>query len=343
MLAIKNRVKEVSDIDANNIPASITQSVEPVIVRNLVSQWPMVAIGERSTTELITYLKSNYNGRPTIVCKLSPEKNGRLFYNQSLTELDYQSFKGRIDETLDAIEAGLEHASPDGYYIASNVIHTHFPELRQYNDLGFARESSPLPDPATVSIWLGTKTVASCHYDAQDNIACCVAGKRRFILFPPDQVENLYPGPLEPTPGGQVVSLVNFDDPDFERHPKFAVALDHAQVAELEPGDALFLPSMWWHHVQAKSSFNVLVNYWWNNAPTYMSSGISALYAAMLGVRDRPKHELLAWKSLFDYYIFDGAERSSEFLPEEAKGMLGPLDENSARKLRAYLLNRLNR
>lgn len=343
MLDIKRRAREISGIDANNIPESITNSTEPVILKSLVSHWPMVQVGQNSTSELIAYLKSNYNGNSTIVSKLSPDKNGRLFYNQSLTELDYQSFKGRIDETLDAIEVGLEHDSPDGYYIASNVIHTHFPKLRECNDLKFARDESALLDPATVSIWLGTKTVASCHYDAQDNIACCVAGKRQFILFPPDQVENLYPGPLEPTPGGQVISLVDFERPDFDCYPKFAVALEHAQVAELEPGDALFLPSMWWHHVQAKSSFNVLVNYWWSDMPAYITSGVSALYAAMLGIRDRPKHELMAWKSLFDYYIFDGPDPSSHFLPEEAKGMLAPLDETSARKLRAHLLNRLNR
>ena len=36
----------------------------------------------------------------------------------------------------------------------------------------------------------------------------------------------------------------------------------HAQVAELAPGDAIYIPPMWWHHVRADGALNILVNYW---------------------------------------------------------------------------------
>ena len=101
-----------------------------------------------------------------------------------------------------------------------------------------------------MSIWIGNRTVASAHFDMTHNLACCMVGRRRFTLFPPEQVHNLYPGPLEPTPGGQVISMVNFDAPDFERFPRFREALAAGQVAEIEPGDVLFYPAMWWHHVR---------------------------------------------------------------------------------------------
>ena len=61
-------------------------------------------------------------------------------------------------------------------------------------------------------------------------------------------------------------------EPDLGRHPRFAEALASAQVAEMEPGDALFLPSMWWHHVESMSSFNLLVNYWWCTSPPAMGA-----------------------------------------------------------------------
>ena len=343
MLNIENRTRVVHGLSPCTIPADVIQSKEPLILKQLVSDWPIVKAGQESDRSVMDYLCGFYNGRPTIVCKLEPEANGRLFYNDKLTRLGYSSYKGRIDETLEAIYKGLKDEKPHGYYIASNIICTHLPGLREDNDIEVPRPIDDRLNSETVSIWVGTATVASCHYDALDNIACCVAGKRRFTLFPPDQISNLYPGPLEPTPGGQVISLVDFDKPNFEQFPKFSEAISNAQVAELEPGDALFLPSMWWHQVQSLAPFNILINYWWTDAPRYMTSGMNALYAAMLGIRDKPQHEREAWKHVFDYYIFNGSDSATSQIPDDAQGLLADLDELNARKLRALLINKLNR
>jgi hypothetical protein len=162
-------------------------------------------------------------------------------------------------------------------------------------------------------------------------------------LFPPDQVANLYPGPLEPTPSGQVVSLVDFRRPDFERFPRAREAMAAAQVAELEPGDVLIYPALWWHQVEALETFNVLVNYWWNAAPAFLDTPQTTLLHALLSLRDRPDHEKAAWRSLFDYYVFGPPDGAAAHLPPEARGDLGPIDEIRARRLRANLLNRLNR
>jgi hypothetical protein len=170
-----------------------------------------------------------------------------------------------------------------------------------------------------------------------------VLGRRRFTLFPPDQAANLYPGPLAPTPGGQVVSMVDPAAPDLGRHPRFAAALAAAQVAELEPGDVLFYPALWWHQVEALDDANVMINYWWSRSAPWSDPPMAALLHAMLSLRDRPAAEKASWRALFDHYVFGDPRATCDHLPPHARGALAPLDEVGARRLRAEIAERLNR
>jgi hypothetical protein len=337
------KIKILDGIAPHSIPREVINTAEPVVFKGMVADWPVVQAGKISDEASVGYLKSFYNGSPTIVCKIPAENKGRMSYNESCTELNYESFKGSVGETLDAILEGMNNLNSSAYYIASNIIETHFPGFNDVNNLVIPTDRHPDAQNERVSIWIGGATTAPCHFDALDNIACCVAGKRRFTLFPPDQISNLYPGPLEPTPGGQVISLVDFNRPDFQKFPRFKDALSVAQIVELEPGDALFIPSMWWHNVEGLAPYNVLVNYWWDDAPRFLTSGMNALYMAMLGIRDKSAHEREAWKHVFEYYIFNGPEKSNTHLPTEARGFLSVLDRLSVRKLRALLINKLNR
>jgi hypothetical protein len=334
---ITNHVSETVD-------ERILSSKKPVIIKGLVNHWKLAEEGRQSDGHAIDYLKSHYNGRPSVACIGSPEIQGRFFYDAQGTQLNFDTQQMTIDAVLDLIQASFAEQNPTAYYIASNVIDTHFPEFRKENDIAIPR---PIVDYALedirIGIWIGNRTTACCHYDASDNLACCVVGKRRFTLFPPDQIANLYPGPLSPTPGGQALSMVDFANPDFTKYPKFADAIPHGQIAELEAGDALYLPSMWWHQVEAQNPFNVLVNYWWSNSAKHMGPAMNVLYHALLSLRDKPEHEKLAWKHVFDYYIFGEAGQAGEHLPERARGYLGEIDAVKSKMLRALLLNKLNR
>jgi len=170
-----------------------------------------------------------------------------------------------------------------------------------------------------------------------------VGGRRRFTLFPPEQIANLYVGPLEFTLAGQPISMVRLDAPDHARFPRFREALAQAQVAEMEPGDSLFIPYMWWHHVEGLSRFNVLINYWWSLSPAFIPTPMHALYHALWAVRDRPENEKQAWRNVFEYYVFGDRDRATGHLPPAAHGELARIDDDLARKLRAMLINKLNR
>ncbi|WP_442680778.1 cupin-like domain-containing protein [Sphingomonas sp. ASY06-1R] len=313
----------------------------PVILKGLARDWPLVHHGLAAPADAMAYLATFYSGRPIVGYTGPPEIKGRFHYDATATAMNYTSERVQLGDFMTRIAAHLDDPDAPSFYVGSTDVDTFLPGLRAENDLRL--DHPQFAGQPLVSMWLGNRTVASAHYDTSNNIACSLVGHRRFTLFPPDQVANLYPGPLEPTPGGQVISMVDFEDPDFERHPRFADALAAGEVAELEPGDVLVYPALWWHHVQALDAFNIMINYWWNAVPDYMDSPANTMLHAMLSLRDRPDAEKRAWRAMFDYYIFGDATLPVAHLPEPARGNLAPLDTTKARRLRATLLNKFNR
>lgn len=319
--------------------AELLAGAGPVVLRGIAADWALVQAAANGGEAAMDYLRAHDAARPVPYSYGPPEIAGRPFYNDDYTELNFEVRRGTVSQVLDEIAVHRDDPRPPTWYMASLLVDEGLPGFRAANDLDFAAHGL---QPRT-SIWLGNRVTASCHHDVPNNIAVCAAGRRRFTLFPPEQVANLYPGPLQPTPGGQVVSLVDFAAPDPQRHPLFAQACEHGLTTVLEPGDALFIPSMWWHHVQGLAPFNVLVNYWWGSVPAWVPPPVNALYHAMWTIRDRPEAEKRAWRAMFDYYVFGDAGRAADHLPPQARQALAPIDETMARQLRAMLLAALNR
>jgi len=340
MAQIARKISELAGCTPDRLPLTeLLEAGEPRVLRGLVKDWALTRAGLRSDQEAMDYMRSFYNGKPVGYSFGGPEIRGRLFYTDDFTKLNFVSERAPLDAVLARIQGHMGDEQPPTIYVGSILIDTCLPGFRKDNDVGFAAYGIDPPP----SIWIGNRTIASCHYDAPNNLACCVVGRRRFTLFPPDQISNLYPGPLDPTPGGQAISLVEFGNPDFEKFPRFRAALDSAQVAEVEPGDAVFIPSMWWHHVEGLSAFNTLVNYWWSTSPKYIPTPMNALYHAIWSLRDRPENEKRAWKEVFDYYVFSARDQAEGHIPPQARGFLGPIDDDQARQIRAMLINKLNR
>jgi hypothetical protein len=335
------KTRVIEGIAPDAIPWDELMAAErPAILRGVARDWPLARTG--SPAEAAEYLKTFYQGRKVLAFIARPELKGRFGYTEDATRLDFESNRGSLVEYLDRILAHLDDDQAPSVYIGSTDVDLYLPGFRAGNDLVLDHPMFE-SNPPMVGAWIGNRTTALAHHDMSNNVACCLVGHRRFTLFPPEQVENLYPGPLEPTPGGQVVTMADIHAPDFERFPRLREALAVAEVAELEPGDALFYPAMWWHQVDALDTFNVMVNYWWNTSPAWVDTPHNTLLHALLSLRDRPEQEKRAWRAMFDYYVFGPADRAGAHLPEAARGNLAPMDETRARRLRAYLLERLNR
>ncbi len=330
-------VEVVEGCRPQQIPPEIFESDRPLLLKGLVSDWPAVQVCSQSLVAAARYLSGFWTDRPVTVYVGNDGIDGRFFYNEDFTGFNFRSGTAHLSQVLQKLTESQGDIAAPAIYVGSTMVDRWLPGFRKQNDLAVPS------DDALVSFWLGNRTRISAHFDFPDNLACVVAGNRRFTLFPPEQIENLYVGPLDRTPSGQAISLVDLSNPDFERFPKFATALEAALTHELEPGDAIFIPSMWWHHVESLSAFNLLINYWWCNSPAAMGSPTTALMHAILALRDLPDRQREAWKRLFDYYVFSADESVYAHIPEPGRGCLSRLDETSAKQLRAELLNRLNR
>lgn len=335
MFEIKQAVKEIREATNKSLSPELLCSTTPVVLRGLIKDWPLVTQAKKSNKAAQSYLRQHYNNNKIRAFMADAEHQGRFFYNADLSGFNFTPTTTTFDKVLDDLAAYEDLAKPPGLYMGSTLVDHILPGFRANNDL------PALADRPLISMWLGNQSRIAAHYDVTDNIACVAAGKRRFTVFPPNQLDNLYIGPLDFTPAGQAASLVDFTQPDLVKHPKFAEAIQHAQVAELEAGDAIFIPSMWWHHVEGLSRFNVLVNYWWRQVEMQVGAPMDALNHALLSIRDLPQAQRDAWRDLFDHYIFNPQEQSH--IPKDKRGVLNPIDEQLARKLRASLVNKLNR
>jgi hypothetical protein len=319
----------------SELTEGILKSTAPVLLRGLVSHWPAVQAGLKSNQDFRDYILEFDTKAPLTVYHGHAEIKGRLFYNTDFTGFNFSRNRKPLTSVLDAIFSESGKVDPETYYVGSTLISHWLPGFEQQNtiDLGGRAHLN--------SIWLGNQSVIAPHFDFPTNIACAVAGRRRVTLFPPEQTDNLYIGPFELTPSGQPISLVDLRSPDFLAFPKFKKAQASSITVDLEAGDAILIPSMWWHSVEALCDFNVLVNYWWRTTPSYLGSPLAALQHALISFDQLPPEQLSAWKALFDRYVFERNSGVTEHIPEHIRGVLSGVDEKTAIQMRLAIAKSL--
>jgi hypothetical protein len=288
----------------------------------------------QSTDALVTYLAARDNGARVRAFLGQQGMKGRYFNGPGGEGFNFAMAETTLGNLLRTLRDPAEHDR--SIYMGSTATTQMLPRFAAENPM-------PLLDPAIAEprIWVGNDSRVAPHYDESDNIACVVGGRRRFILFPTDQVANLYVGPLERTIAGQPISLVDLDAPDYERFPRFREAERHALAAELEPGDAIYIPALWWHAVQATGEVNVLVNYWWTDHALDAGSPMHALGHGLLTISHLPEHKRQAWRVLFDHYVFKTGGEPVEHIPEQARGILGRSTPELRRMIKQFLIRAL--
>lgn len=287
---------------------------EPFVMRDAVADWPLVRaaregragdwLGEKAGDARIDWMRA------------PPEVEGRLHYGAGVGGRNFTRQSGTLGDLVTALEAESEKPAPDALALQGLPSPAVIARFRDTHAMPFA------PNGVTPRLWIGNAAKVAVHHDPSENVAVVAAGRRRFTVFPPEAVGDLYMGPFHETPAGVQVSMAHVTAPDFERFPRFRQAMEQALTAELGPGDAVYIPYQWYHHVESVEPLNVLVNYWWDPAPRGVGSPWEAMLHGMMSLRTLPPDQRRAWKAMFDHYVFQLDGDPAAHIPEKDRGIL---------------------
>jgi Cupin-like domain len=204
----------------------------PVIMTGLIDHWPAMS---RWT---LAYLKS-ICGAQNVEVMWGREGNADY-------ETQSHNYKRAIPfaDYVDLIDTS---ESNDFYIVANNGF------LRSEGTQGLLEDFSPLAgfqhpleQKSHGNFWLGPKgTVTPLHHDPSNILFMQIWGEKLFKFISPLQTPDIY-NDLG------VFSSIDPENPDLARYPLFA----NCDVIEevIAPGDVLFIPVGWWHHVRGLSA-----------------------------------------------------------------------------------------
>lgn len=238
-----NCIPILDSVSDKHLQENIIPEGKPVVLKGFVAEWPAVQQSTDRQSACDYLRRFNHSNHQVETFVGDSSINGCFFFNEDLSGFNFSRIKEEFSDALKRLESA-QGGLADSVYVGSVPLPQSMPEFMQENVL------SAIPRNSTPRIWLNNKVTVQPHYDQSDNVACVVTGKRRFILFSPDQIGNLYPSPFERTIAGPQLSMVPFQNPDLNEFPRYQEALDKAVVVELEPGDAIYIPSLWWHGVE---------------------------------------------------------------------------------------------
>lgn len=322
--------------DCGPVLREAVQSGTPLVMRGLVSDWPVVAAAHRGDAALLDYFAAIAGPEAIDAVAAPADAGGRFHYDAEMRGFTFARMRLSLGAFLGELRQELEQDAPRALAAQGVVCAAACPGFDHANPLPVR------PGAGETRLWIGTAAQVAAHSDPADNIAYVAGGRRRFTLFAPEAVGDLYMGPFDPTPAGTPIAMTDPLAPDFDRYPRFATALDAAQAAELEPGDAVYIPLGWYHHVAALDRVNVLINYWWRPQSEQGPSPWDAMLHGMMALRGLPPAEQRVWRAMFDHFVFETSGPAGAHLPPHARGVLDARSLQDREAMRAALLRNLS-
>ncbi len=246
-------VPRISPPSPESFQAEFVEPSRPVILRGAITDWPAMQSWS------LEYLKERFGERELPVVRekggLHYDARGGLHYERIL-----------FGDYCDLIADGRPH----DLYVTVRV-DEQLPEL--FDDI---RPLAYTADPpwARSRFWLGAAdTKLPLHRDLPENLYAQIRGRKQFLLLDKRLTRMVYRHAFYS--GVPNYSPVDAEQPDLSRHPRFRGA--PLLRAVVEPGDLLYIPSMWWH--QARSlTMSMSINLWWLHGPRVAIARLAELY-----------------------------------------------------------------
>jgi jumonji domain-containing protein 7 len=239
---VTHTVERVTEISAVELEAAYIRRNRPLVWAGGAAGWPAA----RWTPATLVARAGD------VTFQVSVSKDGRFRYD-ALRGHEFPRLPMKLRDVWPAIEE--QGADGPRFYVMQQPLALRAPALLEDLDL------SRLPARVTrlhAHLWLGgPDTVTPLHYDAVNNVYVQVFGRKRMLLFGPDDLNGLYPFPIDSS--FPHVSHVDPERVDTARFPAFAACQPYE--VELGPGDLFFLPAFWWHHVRSTTTA-LSVNFW---------------------------------------------------------------------------------
>src|SRR4051812_49251430 len=152
-------IRELTGPTADAMSDERLRATQPWVRRGLVAHWPMAQAGRRSAADAAAYLKSTWRGETVGMLLAQPDVQGRFFYNDTLSGMNFGREMAPLDVVLDALLKMADDPQAPGVYVGSTTVDTCLPGFRAANDLPFG-DRDPL-----VSVWLGNRSRIAAHFD----------------------------------------------------------------------------------------------------------------------------------------------------------------------------------
>lgn len=95
------------------------------------------------------------------------------------------------------------------------------------------------------------------HYDMMDNILCHMYGTKHVTLWNPNLAHRMY---LH----GSTSEVIHIDTENVDKYPLFPY--NQSISCTLQPGDLLYIPSLWFHNIHAENPC-ISINLFWKDLP----------------------------------------------------------------------------
>ncbi|MEO9952462.1 cupin-like domain-containing protein [Nonlabens sp.] len=218
------QIPRVSTISKDDFIKNYLKPQRPVVIEKLTQDWPAYKKWN------LEYIKQVAGDKTVPLYDDRPVKHDEGF-NEAHAEMKMSEYVELLNE------------KPTNFRIFLYNIMSEVPALQ--TDFKFPKLGMRLIKGLPMMFFGGTNSKVFMHFDIDftNILHFHFHGKKRCVIFPPDQSPYLYRVPHSLIAREDI----DFSNPDFEKWP--ALKLAQGFVCELNHGEMLYMPEGYWHYM----------------------------------------------------------------------------------------------